>query len=512
MRLAAAATATPTPAVAAASTQTDAFPGDEIAANADDPDGGGSRAAAAARAAAADRDSAFVAALAAAAGAARAALRDNEVADVWARPLGGGGCGGDAAAAGALRSAGGLTPAGPAARLPVTALAWTADGNRLAVSHAGEPGRGGGGAVVLWDPATARAVAAAPSPPAASIAACPRDAALLVLGLDDGGVAVLDARAPALAAARAPPGAGHRGPAHGAVWPASRLPADVATCGDDGCILWWDGRALAGGPLDRERARGRGAPTAPPPPTRALAAAGGGTGRLLVATDHGTVLTVTRGARPPADRVGAAAAGARAGPILSLDPHPTLPRVFLTAGDGGAAVWSEDARWPLQGALGGGGGRAAAGAVAARWSPTRPAVFYALSVDGTVTAHDVRSPRGEGGPPPPSARGVRGAGARGTALRPSAALLAVGGSDGRVDLLRATGGLAAAAPGERADAGAALDREAERERGAERAAREARRRAHQGGGGSGGGDRAAAARAADAAEAALLAAVGGSAV
>ena len=288
--------------------------------------------------------------------------------------------------------------------------------------------------------------------------------------------------------------------------------------GADGTLLWCDGRELTRGPADRERLRGRGRGGAPPA-GRAVAATAAGTSRLLVATDHGTVLPVARGARPPADRVGAPHAGARDGPLSTLTPHPVLPRTFLTAGDGGAAVWSEDARWPLQPPGGGVGTRS----VAARWLPSRPAAFLDLSPDGTLTARDVRAAPGD---VPPSMRVGRGATATGLCVvaptvagGPSPPLAAVAFSDGRVDLVRWTGDLAEFGDGgERAAAAALLEREAERERSAEKATRDVRAAARR----RGDGDATTTAHRADlaaraeaeavAAEVALLAAVGGSVV
>ena len=524
--VASASAATLAPSLSSTAAQTDAVAGDGDASGGGDgdgdgpADGGGAAADAAARAARCDRDSVFVASLRTAASAAAVALIDNEAADVGTRPLGrrtgavarrGGGS--------TLRAAGGLAPPAAASALPTTSLAWAPDAastGRLAVSHAPEAlAGGGGGCVVLWDSAAARPASTTLLPTgAASLTPAPRDASLLAAALDDGGVALLDARLPGGVAQRSAPGAGHAAPATDLAWPPARAPADWASVGADGTILWWDGRELGRGPADRERLRGRGRGGAPPA-GRAVAATAAGTSRLLVSTDHGTVLPVARGARPPADRVGAPHAGARAGPLSTLTPHPVLPRFFLTAGDGGAAVWSKDARWPLQPP----GGGMAARSFAARWLPSRPAAFLDLSPDGTLTARDVRAAPGD---VPPSLRVGRGAAA--TALRvvaPAAAggpcppLAAASFSDGRVDLVRWTGDLAEGEDGgERAAAAALLEREAERERAADQAARDARGGARRrGGAATHRADLTARAEAeAVAAEAALLAAVGGSVV
>ena len=182
--------------------------------------------------------------------------------------------------------------------------------------------------------------------------------------------------------------------------------------------------------------------------------------------------------------------------------------MHLSAGlDGWARVWSEDARSPLlcppqpPRVPFGGERRAAAAAaaataetpslsspplpllplpaaaVAARWSPTRPSVYFLLMSDGGLTAHDLRQRAGSapeaalrvfggGGGSSSSGVGGRTAGGggrnagnaasssepRATALAAhgSGSLLAAGLGDGSVELVEVGPALGEAEPSERA--------------------------------------------------------------
>lgn len=254
-------------------------------------------------------------------------------------------------------------------------------------------------------------------------------------------------------------------------------------------------------------------PPPPPPAFGALAACGPGTGRLLAATDQGYLLPVSRAARggggggggtnqqhssssSSSERLGPplAGAGGHFGPVSSLQAHPSVPRVYLTSGDSWARVWSEDARGPLLfppqpprvlGERRAGAAAAAAAetpsppllpspaaAVAARWSPVRPSIYYVLMSDGGLTAHDLRQ-RGGCSAPEAALRVFGGGGGgggggrngsknnngntnssevRATALAAhcSGSLLACGLGDGSVEVVEVGPALAEAEPSERA--------------------------------------------------------------
>jgi WD40 repeat protein len=76
--------------------------------------------------------------------------------------------------------------------------------------------------------------------------------------------------------------------------------------------------------------------------------------------------------------------GKHHGPIYRVQRNPSLPAVYLTAGDWSVRLWTEKIRGPVIVTP-----YAPAYITAAAWSPTRPGVFFAARSDGVLDVWDL---------------------------------------------------------------------------------------------------------------------------
>ncbi|KAK9846621.1 hypothetical protein WJX81_007768 [Elliptochloris bilobata] len=365
-------------------------------------------------------------------------------------------------------------PAGARASRGAQAIAWHPDGSRrVAVAYSvlefqAQPA-GAPGSSYVWDVANPGRPEAelAPASPLVCLAFNLKDASVIGAGCYNGQFAVFDVRRGAAATDATPIEHSHRDPVYELAWLQGKTGTEAMTASSDGYVRWWDTRKLAE-PTEALALRERGSEALMGASALAYSPAAGPT-KFMVGTEQGVVLACNRKAKNPADRVGTAYPGHHA-PITALVRNAFQPKFFLTTGDWTARLWNEDLRVPICTSP-----YAAAALTAARWSPTRPAVFMVTRADGALDVWDYLASQAA------PALVLQVAPCALTALRIHEAgrLAAVGAADGSTAILQLCEGLADLQPNEKATFSAILERETSREKNLEKAQKEAKVRARR---------------------------------
>nr|XP_061836884.1 dynein axonemal intermediate chain 2-like isoform X1 [Nerophis lumbriciformis] len=177
---------------------------------------------------------------------------------------------------------------------------------------------------------------------------------------------------------------GHRDPVYKTVWLQSETGTEALSGSTDGQIMWWDVRNLSE-PTDRlvldlaweeNLLNALGAISLEynisMPDT------------FMVGTDLGVVLYCNRTAKTPSEKIVRLYDG-HYGPVYALQRNPFFPKYFLTVGDWGARIWSEDINdssimWTKY---------QMSYLTDACWSPVRPSVFLTVKMDGVLDIWDI---------------------------------------------------------------------------------------------------------------------------
>lgn len=291
----------------------------------------------------------------------------------------------------------------------------------------------------------------------------PKDPHVLLGGSYNGILSFWDTRKGSDPVDSSPIERSHRDPIYSASWIQSKTGTECFSVSTDGQVLWWDIRKL-GEPteslfLDPEKnGKFMGGVTLDYDTTMPT--------KFMVGTEQGDVLSCSRKAKNPGERIVATYSGHH-GPVNALQRNPFFPKHFLTVGDWTARIWSEDLRTPImwtqyhQSYL-----------KAGCWSPTRPAVFFTCKMDGTLDVWDYMFKQNE----PTLSLQVCNENEPLVCLRvqDQGDLIAVGSKDGTTTLLELCSGLHVMQPNEKTSVQQMFERETKREKILESRAREVR--------------------------------------
>ncbi|KNE64739.1 hypothetical protein AMAG_10088 [Allomyces macrogynus ATCC 38327] len=305
-----------------------------------------------------------------------------------------------------------------------------------------------------------------PSSPLVCIKYNPKDPHILVGGSYNGLVAYWDTRKGSYPADSSTIDKSHRDPVTSVAWVQSKTGSEFFSTSTDGQVMWWDIRKLAEPTetlwLDAEKNNrivgGTVLDFEPTMPTK-----------FMVGTEAGLVAMCNKKAKTPADRISHTYPG-HLGPVFALQRNPFFLKNFLTVGDWGAKVWSEDVRSPLMAT------RAhTAYLTDGCWSPVRPAVFFTGRADGAMDVWDCLFKQSA----PTLTVQVGASPIHALRVQEHGKVVAVGARDGSTTLLELSDALTKPQNGEKAMFSQMLERELKREKTLEAAAREKRLKAAQ---------------------------------
>merc|ERR1712159_729607 len=250
-------------------------------------------------------------------------------------------------------------------------LSWNADGTKLAVAYsdmefANINDKNQVYDSYVWDIDAPNKPSDKLSPhnsPCVTLEYNPKDQHVVLGGCQNGQVCFWDTRKGSRPCDTSPIEKSHRDPAHAAIWMQTKTGNDCLTASSDGQVFWWDIRKGLHECVDSLILD----------PTK-----------FMVGTEQGTIISCNRKAKTAADKI-AALYHTHTGPIFALERNPFASKLFLTAGDWTARIWSEDIKessimatkyhdYYLSDAA---------------WSPHRPAVFYSARQDGYLDCWDL---------------------------------------------------------------------------------------------------------------------------
>ncbi|KXS16505.1 WD40 repeat-like protein [Gonapodya prolifera JEL478] len=294
----------------------------------------------------------------------------------------------------------------------------------------------------------------------------PKDPHILVGGCYSGTLSYWDTRKGPYPADTTPVAKSHRDPVYGISWVQSKSGAEFFSCSTDGQVLWWDIRKMDAPTesllLDPEK-NGTvvGGTVVEFEATMAT--------KFMVGSETGSIFLCNKKAKSANERI-QHVVPAHIGPIYSLQRNPFFTKNFLSVGDWTTKLWFEDIKTPLLSTR-----PAASYLVDACWSPTRPAVFFTGSMDGTVDVWDLAFKQGD----PVVSVQVSPSPIHSVKVQDHGKLLAVASRDGSTTVLELSEGLAKLQGSEKQTMSAMFEREAKREKTLEAAAREKRLKAQQ---------------------------------
>lgn len=264
----------------------------------------------------------------------------------------------------------------------------------------------------------------------------------------------------------------HHDPISDVFWISSKTGHQCASVSTDGKMMWWDTRNLSE-PLDSLELYSQYS-------DENLILGGSsleysseaGPTKYLVGTEQGSVVSVNLRNRKMNNGVSVfdEGPGKHHGPVYSIQRNPTHNKFFLSIGDWSTKIWSEDIKTPIitskyhDSYLTGG-----------CWSPTRPGVFYVITMDGELNVWDYYNSQNEVeyshkiGNSALSAIGIEGNALGGGKL------VAVGDVDGSVSLLEVSDCLATPQAHEKSRISNLFERESKREKNLEAREREMKR-------------------------------------
>jgi dynein intermediate chain 2 len=279
-----------------------------------------------------------------------------------------------------------------------------------------------------------------PPSPACAFAFNPKSPDMLVGGLYNGLLAFWDVRKQgALELSNVE--TSHHDPVYDVQWVQSRTNQEFCSVSTDGFMMWWDARNMKA-PLDVFSAT---LPDVEPVPAGQNDNASrygiisleyrtdAGATKYLVGTETGEVISLERKAKKEAGSIitvkgtyGTGGENSHHGPIYSIKRNPGNTKFFLTVGDWGSKIWFEDAKAPVvlnryENTY----------LTSANWSTTRPGVFLATKLDGTLDVWDIFYRQDE----PVLSTKIGDAGLTCVQVHGKGKLAAVGAVDGSISLL-----------------------------------------------------------------------------
>lgn len=292
----------------------------------------------------------------------------------------------------------------------------------------------------------------------------PKDSHVILGGLHSGQVCIWDVRKNSTHPTEVTRlDVSHTDPCHSALWIQSKTGTDFFSSSTDGTCKWWDTRNMRQPveelilditkKLDKNIALGAVCleyePTMPT--------------KFMVGTEQGTIITCNRKAKTAADKI-ANLYQSYSGPVNKITRNPFNPKYFLTVGEWMARIWSEDIKdsavismknYPHY-------------LTSAAWSPTRPAVFFTTSMNGTLDIWDLMVKHAE----PTLSEKITDCALRSLRVQEAGSRMAVGDAEGTVTMLKLSDALSQLQKDEKQVSGALFEREMRREKVLEARARE----------------------------------------
>jgi dynein intermediate chain 2 len=303
-----------------------------------------------------------------------------------------------------------------------------------------------------------------PTSPLCCLEYNPKDPHLLVGGSYNGLISYWDTRKGSAPADSSIIEKSHRDPVYKMQWLHGKTPFECASTSTDGQVLWWDIRKL-GEPSEQlmleDKTDGRlmGG-------VSMEYGLGGGPSKFLIGTEQGKVVSCSRKAKNPADKIGMIYDG-HCGPVYGLQRNLFFPKYFLTVGDWTVRLWNEELRSPIMTSK-----YFKNYVLDATWSFTRPGVFITTKMDGTLDVWDYFYKQND----PTLSLQVDGDGLRTVRMQEQGSLLATGSVDGSVYMLELCEGLAQIQPNEKNSVMQMLERESKREKNLDARAKELRQK------------------------------------
>jgi len=376
-------------------------------------------------------------------------------------------------------------PAASSGKRAASYVSWHASGARIAVAYSPLEFQSPDSSLesYVWDlanPSQPRETLK-PSSHLCCLNWSPKNDHWLAGGQYNGQVAWFDLNAPSGSrpAALSPIDKSHKDPVYDVAWLQSKTGVELLSCSTDGEALFWDIRRLEE-PVESLTLTEKGGSQPLGACCLEYDAAAGAT-KFMIGTESGVVVSANRKAKTPADRIGttfgANGTGHR-GPIYAVHRNPAFLKNFLTVGDWGAMVWTEDIKTPLMTTP-----HYSTYLTAGSWSPTRPALFYLATRDGQLDAWDLHHKSGS----PALSVQVTDCALSSLSLQPAGPgvprgggrLAACGDASGSVSILSLSDGLVNPQPGEKAGVGQLFEREFKREKNLEARIKEQRAKARK---------------------------------
>ena len=296
----------------------------------------------------------------------------------------------------------------------------------------------------------------------------PKDTNLLVGGSYNGLVSVYDTRVGSTPKEVSIIENSHRDPVSKMAWLAGKTPFECVSTSTDGQVLWWDVRKL-GEPIeglwlvDRSSdAQGAAAFIG----ATAMEYTGAG-GKFMVGTEQGKIIACSRKGKTPADKIGKIWE-AHTGPLYALQRNPTLPKFYISIGDWCVKLWNEEITSPIITSK-----CFKSYVTDAAWSPTRPGVFVATKLDGTLDVWDIFYKQSD----PTLSLQVDADALKCVRVQEAGSLLAAGTADGSVYMLELSENLSTIQNNEKVVVLNMLERESKREKNLEARAKELKAKA-----------------------------------
>lgn len=264
----------------------------------------------------------------------------------------------------------------------------------------------------------------------------------------------------------------HYDPISDVFWISSKTGHQCASVSTDGKMMWWDTRNLSE-PLDSLELYSQSNDTELILGGSSLEySSEAGPTKYLVGTEQGSIVSVNLRNRKMNNGISVfdEGPGKHHGPVYSIHRNPTHNKFFLSIGDWSTKIWSEDIKTPIitskyhDSYLTGGS-----------WSPTRPGVFYVITMGGELNVWDYYNSQNEMsyshkiGNSALSAISIEGNTLGGGKL------VAVGDVDGSVNILEVSDCLATPQAHEKSIISNMFERESKREKNLEVREREIKR-------------------------------------
>lgn len=288
-----------------------------------------------------------------------------------------------------------------------------------------------------------------------------RDANLLGAGQYNGQFAVFDLRKGSSPADTSPIQYSHRDPIFDFAWQQTKTGMEAMTVSTDGNVFWWDIRRLVD-PIEKLVLAHKDPEHRPVGGVSIEYSVAAGPTKFAIGTEGGMIYSCNRRGKTPEDRIGTIHHGHH-GTVCSVMRHPIYAKYLLSVGDWALRVWNEELKTPIIGSK-----YHTCYLTSARWSPTRPGVFFTTKTDGHLDVWDYYEKQHE----PVLSQQVSSKPLQTLRLRQNGAEMAVGAHDGSVSIIRLSPSLVEAQPNERATIQAMLERETNREKALEKAVKD----------------------------------------